>query len=157
MKNKKLYLFVLLVLCTQLHKSQNFSETAQWISNHSGGKYQISYSQDGYFHVTHVSIIYYESVKEPGQYVYIQSFDPRTVTSVAILKDSKGSFLRLNFLEKGTKVYSRWHDSKTINNTTMFAFDIFLETDYENALRFKKAFLSLFKNLNIKVSDGDYF
>lgn len=157
MKKKLFYIFLIFLLFTQFYKSQNFSETAQWISNNSGGKYQISYSQNGYFNVAHVSTFYYEGVKEPGQYVYIQSFDPRAVTSVAVLKDSKGYFLRLNFLKNGINVYSRWHDSKTINKETMFALDIFLETDYENGQRFKKAFLNLFKNLNIKVSDGDYF
>jgi hypothetical protein len=158
-KNHALILILTMIfsLGSILARSQNFSETAKWISNNTKGKYQISHTKDGYIHIADVYIVYFEGVKKPTHYINTISFDPRAVTSISVLKDSKGYFLRLNFTTNGTKIYKRSQDSNEIRQDIMFATDIFLEADYETALRFKKAFIKLFKNLNVNVSDGDYF
>jgi len=140
--------------------AQTFDETESWITRKSGGGQQVAYDESQgillLLKVQHLS---------PTQIVtYITEIDPTAVNSIDVRYGKDGwNNVTLNFKTGGTNVKSYifnknneiiWGDPI---NTHMYGFDVNIETSREQILKFKKAYIHLFKQLGVPVKDGDMF
>jgi hypothetical protein len=155
---KKLVIIILFNFISNFTFSQTFEETSKWISNNSNGSVQIFYSNVK-------KQIEFVSVRSAGnsQSAFVNSFNPKDVISISTISDKYGKHkLRLNFKNNGTLVTKAMYDDNSkivgdINKINMYGFDIQLDCDKEMAERHKKAFVNLFKQLGVTLSNGDIF
>ncbi|PWI31551.1 hypothetical protein DI383_02470 [Flavobacteriaceae bacterium LYZ1037] len=150
----------LIIICLffNITFSQSLEETIGWIGQNTDGREQVSYDQENH-KLSIISVRQFQNLLT----AFVKEIDPNSVNSIGIIQDKNGwNSVVLNFKDgyANVKSYMRDKDFKvtgSVTNNNRAFLEIKVECDKEKILKFKKAFLHLFKTIGVQVKDGDLF
>lgn len=155
---KKAYI-LLLILISSISYSQSIDETTSWINRNSKGRHKILFIEK----TNKIQLIKIDVIPGVIENAWFQEFNPNDVSTISTpTKNNDWNDIVFTFKKGGAEVISfsiidnnKTHSNEIKRRVPGISADI--KCDYETILKYKKAYLNLFKKLGANVKDGDFY
>lgn len=152
-------IYILIILISSVSYSQSIDETISWINRNSKGRHNVIFIEK----TNKIQLIKINIIPGVIEDAWFQEFNINDVATISTpTKNNDWNDIVFTFKNGGAEVISfsiidnnKKRSSENKRRLSGITADIMCNT--EMILKYKKAYLNLFKKLGANVKDGDFF
>lgn len=152
-------IYILFTLIGSVSYSQSIEETISWINRNSKGKHNVLYIEK----TNKIQLIKISVIPGVDEQAWFQEFNPKDVVTISTpTENTDWNDIVFTFKKGGKEViyFSIYNNNKKRTRESkriLPGITADIMCNKEMILKYKKAYLNLFKKLGANVKDGDFF